>query len=107
MYSRRTLLLVLALALLAGFALGTTQAGRALADKDDKAVPCTPRFSVLETEGHNLIATDNQTCTLYFYTVDANKPIGSELRLRATIDLHQVGKEVIRPKVTGKAPAED
>jgi hypothetical protein len=56
-----------------------------------------PRYSVIETEGHNLIVTDNQTNTLYFYTIDKDKEIGSELRLRASMDLKQVGKPVIKP----------
>jgi len=35
--------------------------------------------------------------TLYFYTIDQGKEIGSELKLRGTIDLNQVGKPVIKP----------
>ena len=53
---------------------------------------------MVETEGHNLIVTDNQTNTLYFYTIDKDKEIGTELRLRGTVDLAQVGKPVIKPK---------
>jgi hypothetical protein len=55
------------------------------------------RYSVVETEGHNLIVTDNQTNTLYFYTVDRDKEVGSDLKLRASLDLTQVGKPVIKP----------
>ena len=40
-------------------------------------------YTVVETEGHNLLVTDNQINTLYFYTVDKGKPPGSELKLRA------------------------
>jgi hypothetical protein len=61
-----------------------------------------PRYSVMDTEGHNLIVTDNQTNTLYFYTIDKDKEIGTELKLRGTIDLTQVGKPVIKPS-TAKA----
>jgi hypothetical protein len=57
-----------------------------------------PRYSVLDTEGHNLIVTDNQSNTVYFYTIDKDKEIGSDLKLRATLDLTQVGKPVITPK---------
>jgi hypothetical protein len=56
-----------------------------------------PRYSVIETEGHNLIVTDNQSNTLYFYTIDKDAKIGSELHLRGTVDLKQVGKDVIKP----------
>ena len=55
------------------------------------------RYSVIETEGHNLIVTDNSNNTLYFYTIDKDKEVGSELKLRGTIDLNQVGQPVIKP----------
>ena len=57
-----------------------------------------PRYNVVATEGHNLIVTDNSTNTLYYYTIDREKPIGSELHLRGTVDLTQVGKPVIKPR---------
>jgi hypothetical protein len=57
-----------------------------------------PHYSVVATEGHNLIVTDNQTNKLYFYTIDKDKEIGTELHLRGTVDLEQVGKPVITPK---------
>src|SRR5262245_52184031 len=55
------------------------------------------RYSVIGTEGHNLIVTDNQTNVLYFYTIDKDKEVGTELKLRAAMDLTQVGKPVIKP----------
>jgi hypothetical protein len=57
-----------------------------------------PRYSVVETEAHNLIVTDNQTNTLYFYTIDKDKPIGSDLKLRGSLDLTKVGEPVMKPK---------
>src|SRR5947208_15627183 len=62
-----------------------------------------PRYSVVETEAHNLIVTDNKTNTLYFYTIDKDKEVGSDLKLRGSIDLNQVGKPVIKPM---KGPSE-
>ncbi len=56
-----------------------------------------PRYTVVDTEGHNLIVTDNQTNTLYFYTIDKDAKIGSELKLRGQLDLTQVGKKVLKP----------
>ncbi len=56
-----------------------------------------PRYTVVETEGHNLIVTDNQKNTLYFYTIDKAKEIGSDLHLRGTVDLTQVGQDTIKP----------
>ena len=89
---------VLAVALVAGAlvfvnrgqpALGAEQAGKAVSG---------PHYTVLETEGSNLVVTDNATNTLYFYTVDKGQPPGSDLKLRATVDLRAVGQPVIRPK---------
>ena len=56
-----------------------------------------PHYTVVETEGHNLVVTDNATNTLYFYTVDKGQAPGSDLKLRAKLDLNQVGKPVISP----------
>jgi hypothetical protein len=55
-----------------------------------------PRYSIIETQGHNLIVTDNQSNTLYFYTIDKDKEIGTELKLRGQVDLNQVGKPEIK-----------
>jgi hypothetical protein len=59
-----------------------------------------PHYSVIDSEGHNLIVTDNHKNILYFYTIDKEKAIGSELKLRGSIDLNHVGKSVIWPKKT-------
>ena len=66
---------------------------------DDKGTGGFPHYSVVETQGHNLIVTDNQTNIVYFYTIDKDKEIGSELRLRGRLDLSEVGKEVLKPTV--------
>ncbi|HWG45064.1 MAG TPA: hypothetical protein VN688_20005 [Gemmataceae bacterium] len=57
-----------------------------------------PRYSVVETEGHNLLVTDNAANKLYFYTVDKDKPVGSPLKLRASLDLSKVGEAEINIK---------
>jgi hypothetical protein len=62
-----------------------------------RAAPPGVRYSVIGTEGHNLIVTDNQSNTLYFYTIDRDKEVGTELKLRATVDLTKVGSAVIKP----------
>jgi hypothetical protein len=56
----------------------------------------SPHYTVVMTEAHNLLVTDNGTNKLYFYTIDKDKPIGSPLKLRASISLTDVGKEEIR-----------
>ncbi|SRR6266849_4792929 len=54
-----------------------------------------PHYSVVMTEGHNLLVTDNAANKVYFYTIDKDKPIGSPLKLRASVDLTKVGQEAI------------
>ena len=88
------------LALVAALAIGALVfmgRVRGEADKDDKAPSSGPHYTVLETEGHNLVVTDNRSDTLYFYTVDKGKAPGSELKLRAKVDLTKVGKPSIMP----------
>jgi hypothetical protein len=69
----------------------------ALAQKEGGAT-AAPRYTVVETEGHNLIVTDNQSNILYFYTVEKDAKIGSELKLRGQVNLKQVGQKVIKPE---------
>jgi hypothetical protein len=63
-----------------------------------EASGASPHYTVVMTEGHNLIVADNQNDTLYFYTIDKDKQIGSDLKLRGKVDLKQVGKEVVHPE---------
>jgi len=53
-------------------------------------------YTVVMTEAHNLLVTDNASNKLYFYTIDKDKPIGSPLKLRASVDLAQVGEQEIK-----------
>jgi hypothetical protein len=65
-----------------------------------------PRYTIVATEGHNLLVTDNQANTVYFYTIKPDEKIGSDLHLRGSVDLAQVGKPTIKVN-TVKAPAKD
>ena len=58
--------------------------------------PMGAHYTVVMTEGHNLLVTDNGSNKLYFYTIDKDKPIGSPLKLRASVDLAKVGEEEIK-----------
>jgi hypothetical protein len=58
--------------------------------------PMGAHYTVVMTEGHNLLVTDNGTNKLYFYTTDKDKPIGSPLKLRAEVDLTKVGEQEIK-----------
>jgi hypothetical protein len=57
-----------------------------------------PKYTVIETEGTNLLVTDNSTNTVYYYTVDPDKGPGDELKLRGELSLNEVGKPVLKPK---------
>jgi hypothetical protein len=95
--NRKALVLVAALvaiALIVMVRLQSAQAERAEA----AAAGSGPHYTVVETEGHNLVVTDNETNTLFFYTVDKGKSPGSELKLRAKLDLTKVGKPSIMPE---------
>jgi hypothetical protein len=92
-YWKNRLLLVL----LAAVAVGLILTARWQPAQAQREGAQPGRYSVIETEGHNLIVTDNTTNTLYFYTIDKDKEIGSDLKLRASLDLNQVGKPVIKP----------
>jgi|SRR6516162_9592319 hypothetical protein len=61
---------------------------------DDTKGGCA-HYSVVMTEGHNLLVTDNASNKIYFYTIDKDKPIGSPLKLRASVDLTKVGQDEI------------
>ena len=64
----------------------------------------SPRYSVIDTEGHNLIVTDNSSNMLYFYTIDRDAEIGADLKLRGSLDLNNVGKDVLDTKGWDKKP---
>ena len=68
------------LVLVGAIALGALVMNRAQpvgGAEPEKKAASGPHYSVLETEGHNLIVTDNESNTLYFYTVDKGEPIGA------------------------------
>jgi hypothetical protein len=57
------------------------------------------RYTVVETQGNNLLVTDNATNMIYYYyAIDKDEKIGADLKLRASVDLTQVGKDVIKIK---------
>jgi hypothetical protein len=79
---------VLALAL-------STRTGVVRAEEGSSSA-ASPHYTVVMTEAHNLLVTDNGANKLYFYTIDKDKPIGSPLKLRASISLTDVGKDEIK-----------
>jgi len=90
--------LVLAVGLVVGSLVLMNRAQPTWGAAEQRDRPMTgPHYTVVETEGHNLIVTDNDSNTLYFYTVDKGKPPGSEMKMRGKVDLKQIGKDVIVP----------
>jgi hypothetical protein len=94
----RCLAVVLVVALVAGLVVFLNPRQPAAHAQEAGKAGGSPHYTVLETEGHNLVVTDNATNTLYFYTVDKGQPPGSDLKLRASVDLTEIGKPVIKPK---------
>ncbi len=96
--SKSSMFVILALVLGAGALMANfLQPSQGQAGEGDKAA-VGPRYSVIETEGHNLIVTDNKASVVYFYAVDKGMPVGSDLKLRASLDLNKVGQPVLTPK---------
>ncbi|HEY7313582.1 MAG TPA: hypothetical protein VH643_29800 [Gemmataceae bacterium] len=95
---RTGLLAALVFGVIVGAFLLGNCAPQAFSRAEAKAEEGFPRYNVVDTEGHNLIVTDNRTNTLYFYTIEKEKEIGSELHLRGSVDLTEVGKPTIKPK---------
>jgi hypothetical protein len=96
---RTGLLAVLLLGVMVGAFLLGSHAPSAFSRAEQGGPAGFAHYNVVETEGHNLIVTDNLTNTLYFYTIEKEKQIGSELHLRGSLNLTQVGKPVLTPKL--------
>src|SRR3954471_20186128 len=100
--SRRWHRFIVAAALAAGLAGGALLFRPGAGQAQAKDAPAAARYSVVFTEGTNLCVTDNQTNKLHFYTIDQGKEPGADLKLRGTVDLTDVGKEVIKPALVNK-----
>jgi hypothetical protein len=87
------LLAAVAVGLFLGAGLNRPALGEAL--QPDKGAG--PRYTVVHTEGTNLLVADNAKNTLYFYTIEEEGRPGDDLILRGSLDLNEVGKPVIKP----------
>lgn len=79
--------------LVVGLAL-TMNPGQSVAQKD-AASP--GKVTVVSSDGAHIIAVDNTANKLYYYSIDKDGKIGDELKLRATVDLLDVGKPSLKP----------
>ena len=95
-YQRLGLAAIILIAILFGI-YGT----RSASGQGQAPAPITggPKYTVVETDGTNLLVVDNSTNVMHYYTIDQDKQVGAELKLRGSIDLNQVGKPIILPKV--------
>lgn len=87
--------MVVGAALLAAALVVVARSQPAQAQRGEAAAPAT-RYTVIETQGFNLLVTDNAANKLYYYATDKDVPIGSPMKLRASLDLNQVGREEIK-----------
>jgi hypothetical protein len=88
----------LAVALTVGVAAGYVLTGPGKAPAAGQEAKAAGRYTVVDTEATNLIVVDNQSNVLFYYTVDKDAPPGSDMHLRGSVDLNDVGKAVIKPK---------
>ena len=95
------------LALAAGMLLGAGLVLHALrpagAVAQVRAADAAARYTVIETDGTNLLVVDNSSSTLYFYTIDPDAEVGADLKLRGSLDLTQVGRPSLKPHVNRAA----
>ena len=94
-----SVLVVLCVGVAVGTFFGTGMLSQpAAAQGGDGKGSCT----VVSTDGVHLIVTDNKSQTLYFYSIEKDAEIGSELKMRGKLDLSQVGKDVLTPTIMFK-----
>ncbi len=94
--------LLVALTLVLGVVIGSNLNWAARAGADAAG---GPGYTIVETDGTNLLVTDNKASTVYYYTIEPGGKPGDDLHLRGSADLTQVGKPVI--KLTKIAPKKD
>jgi len=101
--TRRNLGWAVLVLVLAGLGVAVSYRPTQAQEKLPAAAPAAgSKYTVLETDGTNLVVVDNSANTLYFYTLDQGKEIGDDLHLRGSLDLSQVGKPTITPKKAAK-----
>jgi hypothetical protein len=99
--SRRWSVVIVVVALLAGglfllnAQLTATENGSSVSQPGAVHV----RYTVVQTDGLHLIVTDNAKNTTYFYAIDEGEKPGADLKLRGSVDLTQIGQEVIKPNL--------
>ena len=80
----------------ASLLLSNQHAAQGQGGKGGGIIGAGPRYTIVETQGHNLLVTDNSKNVVYFYTIYKDDKVGADLKLRASVDLTQVGSDVIK-----------
>src|SRR5262249_35866243 len=89
------LVLVVAVAAIMFSINGPTAPARAA---DEAKSTGGPRYTVIETQGFNLLVTDNAARKRYYLAADKDGPVGAPLKLRASLDLTKVGENELTLK---------
>jgi hypothetical protein len=61
-----------------------------------------PDYTVVSSDAHSIIVTDNRAHALYYYALDEDDEFGAKLKLRGKVDLSQVGKAELVPELPSK-----
>ncbi len=94
---------IVLLGIVAGCTFALVRQPEAMANQS--VVGGSPRYTVVDTDITNLMVVDNSTNLIHFYTVDPGKEPGSDLKLRGSLNLNEVGKPVLKPiKVPAEVP---
>jgi hypothetical protein len=96
----------LAIGLAVGFVVAGQVAPRAVG-QGAAVQQAGPKYTVVETDILSALVVDNSTNTVYFYTVEKDAAPGSDLHLRGSLDLNQVGQPVLKPRKAGGAEKEN
>ena len=92
---------LVALGVAIGYFAASMGAQKAIGQPGGAAATSGPRYTVVETDILSALVVDNSTNTVYFYTVEKDAEPGSDLHLRGSLDLTQVGQPMLKPKKAG------
>jgi hypothetical protein len=94
---------LVALGLALGYFAASSGTQKAIGQPGGPAMTGGPKYTVVQTDILSALVVDNSTNTVYFYTTEQNAEPGSDLHLRGSLDLNQVGQPVLKPKKAGGA----
>jgi hypothetical protein len=96
-WSQRSVVVLALVVAVAGWLIG--QRGQTVRGAGDATQPAGHDYTVVSSDGANLVVTDNHAHTVFFYSLDDDDEFGGHLKLRGKIDLAQVGKPELVPEM--------